>query len=105
MQAVHWVRAVLDGLPHPTAYLSYEVWEATRPKDEEPITTQDLVQPASPGEPEAVDLFARLRNFYSVSTDAELIDEMERHIEKLQARLLQVDPTAHQPVITRVREG
>lgn len=43
----------------------------------------------------------QLRKFYSVSTDAELIEAQARHIEKLQAKLPALPSLAPQ----RVREG
>lgn len=44
---------------------------------------------------------AQLCEFYQVSTFSDLVATMERHIEKLQAKL----PRNDQPAFTRVREG
>ena len=44
-----------------------------------------------------------LKVFYDVETDAELIGAMDRHIEKLQAKLTRFPPP--EPAVTRLREG
>lgn len=44
-----------------------------------------------------------LKVFYDVETDAELIGAMNRHIEKLQAKLTRFSPP--EPAVTKLREG
>ena len=44
-----------------------------------------------------------LKVFYNVETDAELIGAMNRHIEKLQAKLKRFSPP--EPAVTKLREG
>lgn len=45
----------------------------------------------------------RLKIFYGVGTEHELIAAMDRHIEKLQAKVRQFMPA--EPAVRRVREG
>ena len=45
----------------------------------------------------------RLKIFYGVGTEHDLIAAMDRHIEKLQAKVRQFMPA--EPAVRRVREG
>ena len=60
-----------------------------------------LLSRYSGGQPAANPEHQRLREFYGVLTDRELIDAQQRHIEKLQAKL----PASPSMATNRVREG